>query len=50
MLFGETAAVYCENHTEHKHTIQGFGVSETPLHEYVWGVEVTYTILDIGTR
>jgi hypothetical protein len=21
MLFGETVAVYCENHTEHKYTV-----------------------------
>jgi hypothetical protein len=23
MLFGETVAVYCENHTEHKHALCG---------------------------
>jgi hypothetical protein len=36
MLFGETVAVYCENHTEHTHTLcgemQGFGVLKQVVH------------------
>jgi hypothetical protein len=36
MLFGETVAVYCENHTEHTDTLYGQNAEIQPR-EYNWG-------------
>jgi hypothetical protein len=35
MLFGETVAVYCENHTEHTDTLCGQNVEFVPHRKHV---------------
>jgi hypothetical protein len=35
MLFGETVAVYCENHMEHTHTLCGQNVEFVPDRKHI---------------
>jgi hypothetical protein len=35
MLFGETVAVYCENHTEHSDTLCGQNVESVPHRKHI---------------
>jgi hypothetical protein len=35
MLFGETVAVYCENHTEHTDTLCGQNVEFEPHRKHI---------------
>jgi hypothetical protein len=49
MLFGETVAVYCENHTEHTNTLCGqnavYGNSRCLLLYTVWGRILSFVML-----
>jgi hypothetical protein len=44
MLFGETVAVYCENHTEHTDTLRGqnaefWYVKESGIYSNEWALK-----------
>jgi hypothetical protein len=35
MLFGERVTLYCENHTEHGHTLRGQNVEFVPQRKHI---------------
>jgi hypothetical protein len=50
MLFGETVAVYCENHTEHTDTLCGQNAESVPHRKHIVPATKTNRLMLFGGK